>query len=73
VVEALPALGPVVGHFATGHLDDDAADVGLALGERGQLTRSAVEGELRVVVAVDLLETARGELDQRGENDLCVG
>src|SRR4051794_40274112 len=42
-VEALPALGPIVGDLTPLHLNADARDLGLALRQRGGLARRAVE------------------------------
>jgi hypothetical protein len=72
-VEALPAVGPVVGDLLAAHDDAGAADIGYALVQRGQLARRPVDRVLDPALAVDLLEPLRRQLDQRREHRLGVG
>ena len=65
---SLPALGPVVGDRLAAHAHAHAADVGLALRERGQLARRAVERVLDEAVAVHLLDPAGRQLQQRRQH-----
>ncbi len=62
LVEALPALCPVVGHRLAAHSHAHAADLCLAVGQRRQLARRAVQRVLDISVAVDLLHSARRQL-----------
>ena len=64
LVEGLPALGPVVRDLAPAYPHQHACHLGLALGQRGQLPRSAVQRVLDQSLAVDLLDARRGQLEQ---------
>ena len=68
LVEALPALLPVVGQRLAAHLDQRAARGGLQLAELGQLARRAVDRVLdhagAAVRLVHLLDSPRRQLQQ---------
>ena len=69
-MEALPALGPVVGHLLPAHPHAHPADLRFPVGQRRQLPGRPVDRVLHDTVAVDLLDARGRQLDQRGEHEL---
>src|SRR4051812_44432085 len=67
-VEALPALGPIVGDLTPLHLNADARALGLALRQRGELAGRAVERVLHEAWTVPLLDAPGRQLQHRREH-----
>jgi len=67
-MEALPALGPVIGNLAPRHLNHHPTNVSGPIRKRGQLTRHAIHGELDKRIPIDLLNTAGSKFQQSGKD-----
>ena len=70
-MELPPPLLPVSGHLLGGDVDERPGRGGPQIGELGELSGRAVHGVLdRPVAAIDLLDSARRELEQLRQHEL---
>jgi hypothetical protein len=70
-VKSPPAIGPVIAYLLGLHFDESRACRGAEVGQRGKLADWSVHGVLDDAVSYrNLLDAARRQLEQLGEDDL---